>query len=1039
MRVTRLLLRTAMGALVLAALPAAAPDTIAIRVGNHPGYGRIVFDLPAGVSPSVHRDGDHVLVQLPGAGDVTQPRYLPSNVAAITGGTAEAEIVIRQGARLHQMRFGSRLVLDVLNAEPAPAQDAATRPAPEAAARKPPPPVASPPANPTVSAGSPARPPATVHPAGDRNAASVAASTHLPAPEPGAAHAPPVATPSNPSAAAPPPSSRTADAPALPSPTAKLPVPPATPGPSGTAAPAAAAPVQPAPALPAPAPAPAPAAAPAVEDIAATQLPDPAAMSTLSSVAVPLAHAAGPGNAAMLLPFGATTGAAAFQRDGIAIAVFDERRPLDLSSLRTDPVFRAAEVRLLPQGTMLRVKLPQGDELRLRHARFGWVVTAQPDPPAPRSIPLRPEGDHLRLPSAFAASVITVLDPQTGESLLVGTTLRDDGGMAVRRRSPVFTLAATWQGVLVEPLSDRIMLRADKQGFVLAEQGGALALSALSGAAQSMADAATLTRSFDLPNLPIAALMHRLQDATDAAATAPPQSRTAPRERVAETMIALGMGAEAQGVLALAEQQDARAAADPRIRALSAVAALVAGRVADSAALDDPHVPMTDEIALWRAVRAAMLHEGAPTAAPVFASTLKLILSYPTALRSWLLPLAAETMAEGGEAAAAQRLVDSRRDDPTLAYARGLLLAGKGNTDQALTVFDALAKSRDRLLYARAAAEAVELRIAAHRLTPAAAADALAKQFLAWRGDGRELDLRLRVAALRTEAGQYRRALALLRETDAIWPQDRAAIRAAAANTFRALISDGHAQSLPPLELVSLAAENAALLSGTDAGTALAPVLADKLIALDLPDRAAPVVQQLLAGATGTARATLGARLARLRLELDQPTAALAALTGSEVDGLPPALVAERGLLQARALAATGDTARATALLATLDTDAADDLRARMLSEAKDWTGAEVALESLVARSVPADGTLTHAQQEVLLRLATAASAARDAPELQQLREQATPRMSDPHLADLFRLLVSPPIAGPADLPRVAAEVALARALPAGLQSIGGR
>ena len=500
-------------------------------------------------------------------------------------------------------------------------------------------------------------------------------------------------------------------------------------------------------------------------------------------------------------------------------------------------------------------------------------------------------------------------------------------------------------------------------------------------------------------------------------------------------MVALGMGAEAESLIQLALADDPRAATAD-LAGLGAIAALIAGRAAESAPLDDPALTGTDEIALWRAVRAARLHEGAPEAAAVFANTLPLLLSYPAALRGRVLPLAAETMALGGAAPAAQKLVASRPEDPTLAFARALLLAGKGDADGALTVFDALAKGRDQYDGARAAEQAIELRLKSGKITPAEAADGLEKQFLAWRGDGRELRLRLRVVDLRTGAGQFRPALALLRETASGWPDQRQPLRARMGAVFGALLEQDGSKAVSPLDLVTLAGDNADVLPEGAEGEKLAGLLADKLAALDLPRRAAPVLQKLMQASAGPARAAYGARLAEVQLRDGDPAAAQQALADSRVDGLAPELLGRRTLLAARILARQGKPADATTLLAGLDDPSADELRADIAESAKDWGGAESALQAMVTRGVPGAGNLDDAQQSLLLRYASAASQAGDTATLRALREREGKRMQGGKLGGMFRLLTADPVKSVADLPRAAAEAALARGIPGGLQAM---
>ncbi|MDE2200127.1 MAG: hypothetical protein KGJ41_14010, partial [Rhodospirillales bacterium] len=372
-----------------------------------------------------------------------------------------------------------------------------------------------------------------------------------------------------------------------------------------------------------------------------------------------------------------------------------------------------------------------------------------------------------------------------------------------------------------------------------------------------------------------------------------------------------------------------------------------------------------------------------------------------------------------------------------LDLARAMALRAQGQTALALAMFDRVAAGADRLASARAAVAAIGLRLASHALTPAQAAAAMDRQLYAWRGDDRELALREHEAALWAKAGQWRRSLALLRATTALRPDQADALHARLAATFAAAVAADARTPLPPLDLVALADENADLIAPGEPGRALAARLADRLIALDLPDRAIPVLARLAAGApSGPARGEFGLRLARLRLSQGDAPGALDALTQSHSSGLPAPLHAARTLVFARAAAAAGDLPSATAALVALGGDAADALRADLLETAKDWPAAEAALRTLAARRIPPAGVLTDAQLTTLLRLASAAAQAGDEATLADLRQRMEARLPAGKQADMFRLLTAGPVQGVADLPRAALETQLARALPADLTSL---
>ena len=736
-----------------------------------------------------------------------------------------------------------------------------------------------------------------------------------------------------------------------------------------------------------------------------------------------------------LVPFGPGVGAAAFRHGDQAWIVFDERRPLDVKRLGDDPVFAGAEVDLLPAATLLRIKSDGTAALRLERRADGWAITpADPLTPGSTAMPvIRPA--RMIVPAAAAGQVVAVPDPDTGRNLLVGTIKATGPGIPVGLRVPEFAILESWQGLVVDPVSDRTSMRTIPEGFAV--QTGSDFSPAPENAA-ALAKASVLTRRFDIPAEPVAALLRRLQTQVQDVGRAPAQSRLAPRKAAAQTMLALGLAAEAQSSLQAAAADDPRAASDPELKGLTAIAALLNGRVDEATGLDTPELTGSDEIGLWRAVRSAMQTEGSATAAPVLAADAGLVLAYPSALRNRLLPLVAENLALAGETQAVDALLGRLPDEPLLAFARAIRLEQRGDTGAALALFDALAQGRDRLSSARAATRATLLRLATGEIGQAEAADRLERSFVGWRGDARERDLRRMTADMQAKAGQWRRAFATLRDTAQLFPADAPAITARLTAMVGDLLRGSDGAAMKPLDFVALAAENADAIAKADE-PGMAVLIADKLVALDLPTRADPVIERLIAASpTGAGRAALGSRLAALRLGEGNPDGAASALAATAAPDLPPDLEEERGLTEARIDALAHKTAAAAAVLSRLGGQQADELRATILSDAGDWHGAALALAAAANRAVPDSGPLTPPQQDLLLRLASAQSRAEDTRALQELGMKQAARITGPRAA-MFRLLTSAPVKAVGDLRRSAGDIALARALPSTLNAIGAR
>ena len=986
--------------------PAPAQASTQVHIGIHPTFGRLVFDLSKGAGFDVATDQNRVLVVFRDTGPLAAPAGLPRNVTRLQMDADTATLVLAPGAQMRSSRFAGRLVLDfydpVLRSAPGRPSDP---PADQIGAGK----AFIVPLSGPAAADAAAKPPASPR---REPEAPLPKVEHGP---PGPAAAPiPAAVPAPP---APPPHVREAAGHVLP----MVPPPPKpTPSPAAEAGLAKAPDAAP--------------VAPVLKEYLATARPaadshgtaDPAADKPPASPAPPVLQtppappppASAP--ARVLLRADADVGAAAFRRGPLGVVVFDRRMPLDA------PVdLPGATVAQGAVSTVLSFPLPPDEALTLARAENGWALRIVKQEP---EAALQPEQgpESLVFTLLRAGRAVAVLDPLTGGTLLVGVSLAAGPATALRdaRRTPGYALLPTWQGVVVEPLSDRVDLRASAPGFLLI---GAPPLPALPPMAQS---GQTGGKRFDLPNEPPAALMNRMQAQLASAAAAPPRARARDRMAAAQTMMALGMGLEAQSLIQIAAVEDPQAASDARLLALSAIAAVMAGRLDEAEGLDDPRLDEPGagapaEVMLWRGIRDR--RRGQSTAATArLPSLAPLVLAYPETLRRVIWPEVAEAAVEAGVPVAADML-------PPLSKAT--LLERQGKVDEALAAYAAIDAGADRLNQVKAAARLTELKLASGRIAPAAAADAMERLSFAWRGDAREAGLRLRAAELRAAAGGWRPALDALRQIETLFPDQKQAVQARKISVFSAML-ESQGSGMSPLDVVLLAAEYSDCVPEGPPGAALAALLADKLLALDLPARAIPVLQGLMRGApAGPARAEFGNRLAHLLLEGGESAAAMAALQTSAAPGMPPALQEARALLTARVQAAQGDAAGAASGLQELGTAPADDLRATILAAAGDLPGSMAALSDLAAKLVPATGALPDAAQAVLMRQATAASRLPD-PALLRVLERNASRMTGPR-ADVFRVLTAPPLTTTMELPRAAKELTMARAIPQRLQALG--
>ena len=153
----------------------------------------------------------------------------------------------------------------------------------------------------------------------------------------------------------------------------------------------------------------------------------------------------------------------------------------------------------------------------------------------------------------------------------------------------------------------------------------------------------------------------------------------------------------------------------------------------------------------------------------------------------------------------------------------------------------------------------------------------------AWRGDADEVNARIRLAELRREAGNGRAAFELLQETQRFFPERANDLRPHLRAAFVAAL-----QSAPPLNAAAFYDAHPEFLPEDEAGIRSVLVLADRLAALDLVDRASAVLRDALGRLTDpAARKPVSTKLAALRLSEGDAHGALAALdAATEGDGV---------------------------------------------------------------------------------------------------------------------------------------------------------
>lgn len=731
----------------------------------------------------------------------------------------------------------------------------------------------------------------------------------------------------------------------------------------------------------------------------------------------------------VIFPFDESVGAALVPIHNKFFLLFDVERPIDLSALKADPLFGAATVKMVPGATVVQAPVGAGGIPNIDRSRAGWRVTTDTRHLPAKEVEVRFAPTEVRFVLDAPGRSIGVADPDTGDILLVATSKTAHEAVSLPVTGPTFRILQTPLGIAVEPLSDDLLVTAAANGFLLTSRRPSAELGMSDPRPASGVGMLGLTTSFRLPNTQDIWPLERLRYQTAEAGRAPPLARPAFYEAAARQMISLGLGYEAQSLLKLEEDQDPKTSNLPEHLGLSAVAALVAGRPEEARSIVSAAGPESDEFVLWRAIRDAELDNGPPTAGAMFAAVWPVILSYGPALRHRLLPLVADTLIAGNQLASAEALLNAAPDEAALDFDRGMLAEAQGHRDRALTMYDKIATGRDRLTRIRAAVRAVDLRLAMHILNDAQAADALDSLRAAWHGGTIEFNLRLREADLRIRTAAWATALDELKSLAADFPEHGSELRERRMAILSTLIKAPDQGGVSPFQFVSMISDNAdAFPVGEE--SELQALVADRLIALDLPRQAEAALEKLFSQAPSDgARAQYGLRISELRLSDGDASGALNALVSFDAKELPTELGEKVLLLRARATAEAGDLKAAQETLRQIDTPEAEKAQAELFERMNDWAGASQALRDYFEKTVPKAAPLTGPQRSLILRLATDLARANDEAGLLKLGEQERDRMGPGPSGDIFHFLTARPVRTLADIHQSPPERDLIRSL----------
>jgi hypothetical protein len=714
--------------------------------------------------------------------------------------------------------------------------------------------------------------------------------------------------------------------------------------------------------------------------------------------------------------FPSATAAAAFRRGDTVWLLFDSNSPLEVDAIRAKGGAIVGEVtrQMLETGQAIRIRLtrPQMHSLTAdEHASgtkwtliFADKVETPPQPlPVTRSI-IDPALANVAMPLANPGRLHRVVDPDAGDALLVVTAAPPIRGVIKRQDFVDFALLDSAHGLAIRPNSDEVGVEV-APGKVIVGKPGGLTLSSVKVSAERAPMA--VRPIFDVEQWrkdQDDSFIKREDELVLAAATTDGDRRSQARLALARLYMARGMYYEAKAVTELL-LTDPNAKNEEAIALMvHAIACMLINR-ADLAMKDlaSPNIGSNYDSQLWQALAYARQEKWAE-AREKFKNVEFAIATLPLELERIVTAEAMRASLEVKDyAGAAKRRAEldvigvPLEQKPAIAVLRGRLAEALGNEKDALDEYAFVVASSDR----QAAAEAKQLEIALEKkrdeIKEADALRELETLSAIWRGDATEVKTLQMLSQIYNDTARYSESLAAARMATKLKPNSDVS-RAAQDNAqalFSQLFLTKKGDGLPPIDALAMFYEFRELTPIGRRGDEMIRKLADRLVAIDLLDQAAELLQyQVDHRLEGSARAQVAAKLATVYLTNRKPELAITALRSTRIADLSGELRQQRLLLEARAQSDVGRHDLALDIVSNISGREAIRLRSDIYWAARRWRESAEQIELYYGERWRDFRPLNAAEKSDVIRAVVGYALAEDAIGLARFREKYGALMS---------------------------------------------
>lgn len=757
----------------------------------------------------------------------------------------------------------------------------------------------------------------------------------------------------------------------------------------------------------------------------------------------------------VVFPFEQDTPAAVFRRGNTVWMLFDTPTVINEPGRGDDVLFDALVGDFAVEGMggsqVVRMELDGGRLATIGSEGRAWVLSLG-DVLLSATEPLileRRQGinglNEVIVDLERPARVHQLRDPEVGDILEVVTAYPPARGIVRDLDYVDFSAPRTIHGFVVRPLHDEVSVRIEDRLAVVAADAGLI----LSAAQDVRFRTPVESRMSAMDLFPyIAANPQDFARKREAIIlrTVEDEGRLLDRARLDLARFYLGNNFphEALGILSVMRGELRQADLEPSVLITLAAANTLAGRTAEALLTLNSEI-LRDEAdtMIWRTIARVQNadFEGARLDA---IGAEQAVNGYPNWVRARFHLAGIRAAISREDAALAARFL-SRVDLAQLTRDQiseyelltGMLDELNGRHAEALESYGRVILADRRSSTAEAVLRTIQLLDRMGSLDLPRAVDTLGVQATIWRGDKVELDMVQTLADLQYRNGDYRDAFTLTREAAAFFPGSEvlSSLMTRAQGEFVALYLDGRADSLDPVEALSIYYDFRQLTPAGTQGDHMIRNLAQRLIKVDLLTQAAELLSyQVDHRLQGAARAQVAADLAIVHIANRDPAQALQVLYRTRLAGLPPGLERQRRVLEARALIDVNRNDLALDLLSSLSGRDTELLRIEALWKGQRYREAGELIELLYAPDLER-GTLSPIARTNIVKAGVGYVLANDQIGLSRLRSRYSEAMSVTPEWPMFAFVTSNVEATGREFRDIAREIAAVDSLNAFLNA----